>query len=200
MDVQEDPIYGPLVNQVLDEIEGMVNKKQKNMRGRQAWMFVTSPGGTTPYHRDQETAHFLHIKGAKKFWLWDKNDKDVVSQEENEFFHGVHGLAKTHYTDAKMQKATLYNIEPGDGVYFPYTAPHMVQNNDDEYSISFSVTYMTDEDFAERRINKINQMLRKFGIKPRAQNISELADSAKLSFHWFLRNIAFRFSPNWKDV
>lgn len=197
MDVQKDPIYAPFVNALLDEVQGDIEKYHKNMRRRQAWLFITSPGGVTPYHRDQEGTHYFHIKGKKTFWLWDAHDREIVSQEENEYFHGVHGLKKTLYNDAKMQKAEEFVIHPGDGIYFPYTAPHMVENGSDEYSISFSVTHMSDEDFNTRRINKINQLLRKFGLKPRDMNQSEVIDNLKLALHWTLRTTLSPFSKNW---
>lgn len=153
--IQTDPIYGKFVNEILDEIEKDVHKSHRNMRKRQAWVFITSPGGTTPYHRDQESAHYFHIKGKKTFWLWDPSDRSVISQQENEFFHGVYGLSKTKYQEAFMNKATEFNINQGDGIFFPYTAPHMVENGKEEFSISFSVTHMTEEDFKIRRINKV---------------------------------------------
>ncbi len=197
MDVQKDPIYAPFVNALLDEIEGDVNKKQSNLRNRQAWVFITSPGGVTPYHRDQEAATYFHIKGKKTFWLWDALDRDIVSQEENEYFHGVHGLKKTLYSESKMDKAEKFEINPGDGIYFPYTAPHMVENGADEFSISFSVTHMTDEDFNARRIYKINQILRKLGFSPSDMNHSKVIDSLKLSLHFFLRYSLFPFNLGW---
>lgn len=198
--IQDDPIYGKFVNEILDEIQKDVHKTQHNMRNRQAWVFITSPGGTTPYHRDQESATYFHVKGKKTFWLWDPNDRSVVSQEENEYFHGVYGLSKTKYKEALMDKATEYTILPGDGIFFPYTAPHMVQNGSDEYSISFSVTHMTDEDYAIRRINKMNQVLRKFGFSPSDQGRSGLLDQFKLAIHRFFRTTLSRFSEDWKNA
>lgn len=198
--IQNDPIYGKFVNEILDEIEKDVHKGHSNMRKRQAWVFITSPGGTTPYHRDQESTHYFHIKGKKTFWPWDPNDRSVVSQEENEYFHGVYGLSKTKYNDAYMEKASEYVIKPGDGIFFPYTAPHMVENGKEEFSISFSVTHMTDQDFATRRINKINQLLRKIGISPRDLGQSRLVDACKLAMHWLLRNTLSPFAANWKNT
>jgi quercetin dioxygenase-like cupin family protein len=198
--IQNDPIYGKFVNEILDEIEKDVHKNQSNMRKRQAWVFITSPGGTTPYHRDQESAHYFHIKGKKTFWLWDPTDRSVVSQKENEFFHGVYGLSKTRYDETYMSKASEYTINPGDGIFFPYTAPHMVENGKEEFSISFSVTHMTDEDFAIRRVNKINQLLRKFGVSPKDQGESGLIDNLKLALHWVLRTTLSPFGNNWKNA
>jgi hypothetical protein len=62
--IQNDPIYGKLVNDILDEAEVGVHKTQHNLRKRQGWIFITSPGGTTPYHRDQESAHYFFGFGA----------------------------------------------------------------------------------------------------------------------------------------
>jgi quercetin dioxygenase-like cupin family protein len=198
--IQTDPIYGPFVNQLLDEVEKDVHKTHRNMKKRQAWVFITSPGGTTPYHRDQESTHYFHVKGKKTFWLWDPNDRSVVTQEENEYFHGVYGLGKTKYRESHMDKATEYTIHPGDGIFFPYTAPHMVENGSDEFSISFSVTHMTDEDYAIRRINKINQLLRKIGFVPMDYGRSGLVDLMKLAFHRLCRTILSPFMADWKNV
>jgi hypothetical protein len=198
--IQNDAIYGKLVNDILDEIELDVHKTQHNMKNRQGWIFITSPGGTTPYHRDQETAHYFQIKGKKTFWLWRVSDRKVVTQEENEFFHGVYGLGKTKYQEDYMKNAFEFQIKPGDGVYFPYTAPHMVQNGSEEFAISFSVTHMTDEDFAIRRVYKMNQILRKLGIVPRDQGESRTVDNFKLIFHWLLRTTLSPFSKNWQNA
>jgi hypothetical protein len=187
--IQNDPIYGPFVNEILDEIETDISKHQRKLQNRQAWVFITSPGGVTPYHRDQEAATYFHIKGKKKFWLWDANDREICTQEENEFFHGVHGLKKTDYNDQKMAKAKMFEILPGDGIFFPYTAPHMVENGTEEFAISFSVTHMTEDDFNVRRINKINQILRKLGLSPRDLSESRLIDNMKLAMHFMIRNL-----------
>lgn len=196
--IQNDKLYGPFVNEILDELEKDVHKSHRNMRKRQAWVFITSPGGVTPYHRDQESSHYFHIKGKKTFWLWDPNDREVVTQEENEYFHGVYGLSKTNYKEALMSKATEYTIYPGDGIFFPYTAPHMVENGSDEYSISISFTHMTDEDFNVRRINKMNQLIRKLGFKPTDAGHSKILDALKLIGHKILRTTLGPITESWK--
>lgn len=197
MDVQNDTLYAPLVQEILDELEDVVHRHHRGMRKRQAWIFITSPGGTTPYHRDHESSHYFHIKGKKRLWLWDHNDREVVSQLENETFHGVHSLQKTSYRDSLMEKASEYNLSPGHGAYFPYTAPHLVENNDQEYSISFSVTHMTDENYAEKRINKVNQLLRRFGLNPNDLGASALVDQMKLLFFMILKKFVFSGNKDW---
>jgi hypothetical protein len=200
MEIEKDPIYGPLVRELLSEIEKDVLKFHKKVCKPQAWIFITSPGGVTPYHRDFEANHYFHIKGKKTLYLWDPRDKEIVNQKENEFFHGVHSLEKTVFVDDKIKKACRYELTPSHGVFFPYTAPHLVENGEDEFSISFSITHMTPEDFQERRVHKINQMLRKLGVRPTDYHESRMKNRCKLGLHWLIRNTIFARSKDWKDA
>jgi hypothetical protein len=198
MEIEKDPIYGPLVKEIFKEIEKDVLKFHKKMLKLQAWIFITSPGGITPYHRDFESNHYFHIKGRKTLWLWSPKNKAVVNQEENECFHGVHSLAKTVFTEEKLKLASKYDLTPSMGVFFPYTAPHMVENGNEEFSISLSLTYMTPEDMQVRRIHKINQILRKIGLKPTdIEKHNKLKKNVKLGLHWVLRTIIFAFLNDW---
>jgi hypothetical protein len=56
---------------------------------------------------------------------------------------------------------------------------------------------MSEEDYCTRRINKINQILRKLGLKPRDQFESYIGDKCKLLTHWCLRNTFCYFSKDW---
>jgi hypothetical protein len=98
-----------------------------------------------------------------------------------------------------MEQATEYSILPGDGIFFPYTAPHMVENGSEEYSISFSVTHMTENDYNVRCINKINQLIRKRGASPRDLGHSAVADQAKLMIHFVLRKVLAPFQVHWRN-
>lgn len=197
-EIEKDPVYGPLVQEVYKEIKKDTLKFHKSISRVQAWIFITSPGGVTPYHRDFETNHYFHIKGKKTLFLWDPRDKEIVSQEENEYFHGVHSLAKTLYTAEKFKKASKYDLDPAMGVFFPFTAPHMVENGTDEFSISFSITYTTAEDIQVRRVHKINQLLRKIGLKPTdIEKQNKLEYQLKLGAHWVLRTFIFFALSDW---
>lgn len=199
MEIEKDPIYGPLINEIFEEIKHDVLKYHKKMCKPQAWIFITSPGGTTPYHRDFEANHYFHIAGKKTLWLWDPKDREVVSQIENEVFHGTHSLVKTTLTEEKTNKASQYELSPTNGVFFPYTAPHMVQNGNDGYAISFSITHMTPENYHEKRIHKINLLLRKLRINPSDYQESKIKNTFKLGIHWFLRTVVFSKSSDWDD-
>lgn len=197
-EVQKDQEYKKLIDEILKNIQRETKLKSSQMRNVNAWIFITSPGGVTPYHRDQETVFFYHLAGKKKFYLWDHHDKEVVTQEENEFFHGVNKLKETKYRDHIMEKSMVYDLTPEKGLYIPATAPHMVENGNEEFTISLSLTFMSDNDYRIRRIYKINQLLRKIRIKPRDINQSKIIDASKLMAHAALRSVLF-FHKNWKN-
>lgn len=197
-EVQKDLQYKGLIDELFKDIQQTTKLKPSQMRNVNAWIFITSPGGVTPYHRDQETVYFYHLSGKKKFYLWDHHDREVVSQEENEFFHGVNKLKETKYRDHIMEKSKAYDLAPRAGLHIPATAPHMVENGSDEFTVSLSLTFMSDADYKIRRIYKINQLLRKMKIKPRDVNQSKFIDHSKLVAHKALRSCLF-FNENWKN-
>jgi hypothetical protein len=199
-EVQKDQQYSGLINDIFKNIQTRTGLKDSQMKHKNAWIFITSPGGVTPYHRDQETIHFFHIHGAKKFFAWDHEDREIVSQEENEYFHGANNLSKTIYKDQFMFKAKAFDLKPRDGLCLPATAPHMVENETTDFSVSFSLTYMSDEDYRVRRIYKINQIMRKLGLSPRDVYQSKVVDFLKLSAHFLARTTLSHFSENWKNL
>lgn len=195
--IQRDPAYAPLIQQLAENVQSTYERSRLPMKYVNAWLFITSPGGVTPYHRDHETTVLFHLSGKKNFYLWDQNDSSVVSAKENEHFHGVRNLSKTVYHDQLMDKSQLYQLNPGEGVFIPAGAPHMVENGTDEYTISLTITYMNHEDFRIQRIYKINQILRKLGFNPTDASHSSVKDKTKLITHALVRTILF-YNSNWR--
>ncbi len=200
MEVEKDPLYRDLIQTIMANIEKNVHRHDSKMCKPKAWIFITSPGGVTPYHRDFNANYFFQIKGQKTLWLWDHTDREIVGQEEDEAFHGVHSLAKTLYTDEKMKKAVKYEMGPSSGAFFSYTDPHLVENGSEEVSISLSITFLTPEDYQVKRIHKINQLLRKVGIIPSDIGKSKLLNQMKLGLHWLVKHTIYLKSPDWEDA
>jgi hypothetical protein len=69
---------------------------------------------------------------------------------------------------------------PGDGLYFPSTAPHMTRSDvswakpGDGVSISIGIVFYTDETKRHANIHALNQVLRRFGANPRPPGESGL--------------------------
>lgn len=176
--IQTDEVFGKLVNECLDQLQPMVEAQEPGMYFRQGWIFISSPGITTPYHRDQETNFLLQIRGTKTVSVFPQDDKEVVSEEESEIFHGLHSLRATFHSEEKQKRAKVFEFKPGDGAYIPYTAPHWVKNGPG-VSVSLSVTYHTSKTLRRKNVYRLNHGLRKRGLKPSPFGKSPWLDTLK---------------------
>ncbi|MBC7690579.1 MAG: cupin-like domain-containing protein [Methylotenera sp.] len=186
--VHTHPLYRDLMNEVVEDIEALIHKSsigaiagkkvKPQVERAEAWVFISSPGAVTPYHRDHESNFLLQISGKKNVNVWNPLDRSVCPEEESEFLHGEHSLEKTLYGPDYQPKAIVYELSAGQGAFMPFTAPHWVKNGD-EVSISMSITYHTQETDRIRNIYRMNHALRKRGMTPNTVGQSPLLDSAK---------------------
>lgn len=172
--VERDEEYRELLHRCLSEVEGLGHEDARKIDHREAFIFLSSPGSVTPYHIDPEWNFLLQIRGKKFMHVFDRS---VLSEPELErFYSGAHrNLA---YKDEYAEKMELYELDPGDGVHVPVTAPHWVKNGP-EVSISFSITFQTR--LSERRgiIYRVNHALRQRGLSPTPVGRSGWRDGMK---------------------
>jgi len=147
--IQHDPVYRELVDAVLDSIKPYVERKDPGMYGRAGFIFVSAQNVVTPFHMDPEQNFLLQIQGRKRAYVWDPDDEEVVSAAARDRFHhdGNRDLMPWH--EEFRQRAHVFDLEPGQGVYMPMTSPHMTETGG-ELSITMSMTYYTR---ATRRIS-----------------------------------------------
>ena len=65
--------------------------------------------------------------------------------------------------------------------------PHWVQNGPTR-SVSFSITWRSDESDGEARLHRVNQRLRRVGWTPAAPGANPGADAAKVAAHRLAKN------------
>jgi hypothetical protein len=128
--IQNDPLYRTLVDEILEEVRPRVEKFDPGMHGRAGWIFITSPNAVTPYHMDHENNFILQCLGKKKVYVWEPLDREVVTERSLELFHTKHSRELVVFRDTFLPKAHVCDFEPGMGAYMPSTAPHMVKNGD----------------------------------------------------------------------
>ncbi len=182
--VESDPEYKALLDACLDQVAEQTNGLMGGARQRQAFIFVTSPGNVTPYHSDPELNFLLQVRGSKRMSLFDHRDRDVVSAENTELFPGKH--RNLPYEDSFEAKATHQHISPGEGIFVPIFDPHWVQNGD-AVSISFSITWHTEETERLVKLSYVNAVLRKFGWPQRDAGMHETWDDVKVAAYDSLR-------------
>lgn len=178
LNVQSDPVYRGLVDEVLDALRPTIERRDPGLCYRGGWIFVSSPGAITPFHIDHEHNVILQIAGRKRLYVWDPFDREVVSEQAQERFHDAHSREGVVWDERFRARARIFELEPGQGGYMPSTAPHMVENGDAP-SITVSFTYYTDATRRRELLYRGNAKLRRLGLAPSPVGASAFRDGAK---------------------
>ena len=178
LNVQTDPIYRRLIDEILDEVRPVVDRRDPGMCYRAGWIFVSSPGAVTPFHMDHEHNFILQIRGKKRLYTWDPFDRVVVSERAQERFHDQHSRELVVWSEAWRDRARVFDLEPGLGGYMPSTTPHMVENGDGP-SVTISFTYYTDATRQRELLYRGNAALRRLGLDPAPVGASPRRDRIK---------------------
>jgi hypothetical protein len=179
MDVQVDPEYAALLEQVVPELENLVGVPlRKEMSCLGAYIFIASPHAITPYHIDHEVNFLFQIHGNKDANLFDSNDRYVLTEQEIEAFYMGNSNA-ANYGEEKQSKASVYQLIPGKGVHHPTLAPHWVKNGN-SVSVTLSILFFLKSYDLKARVYQVNHYLRKLGLTPTAPGRSPLLDRIKI--------------------
>jgi hypothetical protein len=193
--VEIDPAYGALLDRCLAEVAACGGPPVREMREREAFVFVSSPRAMTPYHMDPEENFLLQVRGAKTIHVLPPDDRSVLSVEELEhFFGGAH--RNLVFRERYRARAAAFELSPGWGVHVPVTSPHWVQNGHG-VSISFSITFRTRDSARRAHAHRANGYLRRLGLEPSPVGASVFGDELK---HLLIRGVdrvqrAFGISP-----
>ena len=175
--VERDPAYRGLLDTCLDQVREHSESAWPGMGRREGFIFVSSPGSVTPYHMDPEHNFLLQVRGQKHVSLFDGEDRELLTERELEKFY-ARGHRNLVFADANQQKAQVFALAAGDGLYFPVTWPHWVKNGS-QVSVSFSITFRTASSDRREVLYRVNERLRRVGIRLPPVGHSELVDGAK---------------------
>jgi hypothetical protein len=179
---EEDPEY----RVILDDLK-------KEMMVQNAIIFITSPNRISTYHIDRECNWILQIHGEKDISVFDKNDREVLPEEEIERFWTIDNNAAT-YKEQYQSRAKVYRLAPGRAVHVPVNAPHWVKN-DNNISVTLSVNFQFQDSF-RADIYRANHWLRKVGFSPTPPGKSQLRDNLKRAAYGRARSMRRAFSKS----
>ncbi|GAC1663306.1 MAG: hypothetical protein NVS9B4_17930 [Candidatus Acidiferrum sp.] len=174
---QIDPEYKPFLERGLAEIKVLIGPKiNSEIFVEDLLIFVTSPNRVSSYHIDRECNFLLQVHGNKTIYVFDRDDRDVLPEEEIERFWSVdHNAAR--YKPNLQGRSTPYRLTPGTGVHLPVNSPHWVKN-DDNVSVSLSMNFQF-KDVVLANAYRANFLLRRFGLKPTPPGKSPAVDTMK---------------------
>jgi hypothetical protein len=172
-----DPEYGQLLAQCMGELQELIGVNlDRVMRVQEIILFIASPRRVTAYHIDRECNFLLQMRGSKTLYVFDQNDRVVLSEDELEKFWTVDNNA-AKYKPEHQHRARAYRLTPGSVVHIPVNAPHWVQN-DDNVSVSMSVNFQY-RDYLRGNVYRMNYALRRLGLHPTPPGTSPTLDQFK---------------------
>jgi hypothetical protein len=183
LQIENDPAYKQLLDQLLDEIEPLTNRTHPGMWQRQAFIFLSSKAAYTPFHFDPDYNFLLQIRGQKTIFMWDPADRHVLPVSAIDGYYAGLGRDPRYanrdqlYRDEFMQRAWRLPMNAGQGVHFPLHAPHAVKTESD-VSISLSITFRTARSQFGAMVHGANGHVRRLGFRPPAPGRSKLWDLA----------------------
>lgn len=185
--VEQDPTYEALLDSCLAEVRHLTEPLDPGMHEKEGFIIISSPGSVTPFHIDIEHNFLLQIRGSKYFYIWSRDDREVLREDDIEkFYRGAH--RNIPYKDEFKKRGQCFELRPGDGLHSPVTCPHWVKNGD-EVSVSFSVTFRTPRSHKRGHVYMMNSLLRQWGVRPNGYGHSAVRDGLK-SLSWRVINRA----------
>jgi hypothetical protein len=177
---EQDPVYGPLLKQVLARIVALAGEQMRaDVTVGEVLILISSPNRVTPYHMDGETNFLLQVAGDKKFYVFDHTDRTLVTDLDLEKFYAVSMVLATYHPD-RQAEANAYDLRAGHGIHVPVNAPHWVQNSNN-VSVALSVTYELRSVDRLQELHRFNRKLRALGLTPTPPGRSQWRDEVKLA-------------------
>jgi Cupin-like domain len=183
--VERSAEYRQLAERCLEPMRSLCPE----LRGFEAFVFISSPDAVTPYHIDPECNFLLQIRGTKTIRTFPPQDRSIVGEQELERFYAGGGRNLLELKPESESKARAFLLESGKGVHVPVTAPHWVRNGP-LVSISLSVTFRTDASDRREIAYRINHHLRRWRLHPRPVGQSPRVDGIKYALFDLARRLA----------
>lgn len=181
--IEQDPEYEGLLHDALEDVIGAVAAREGGVVRREGYVFLSSSDSTTPSHFDDEHNWLLQIRGHKEMTVGSFPDERTERNELERYYGGGH-----RNIDFKPARPRVFEMGPGDGVYVPIHAPHMVHTGK-ETSISLSITFYTQQSQRIADIWTVNSKLRRLNLSPRPPGERSVADRMKVGAWQGMRKV-----------
>jgi hypothetical protein len=172
--IEQDPAYKELLEATLSEVSATVEATEGAVRDRQGFIFISAPNSVTPSHLDPEYNFLLQVRGSKEMAVGRYPDTASEDRELERYYSGGH-----RNMDALPAGAESFPLAPGDGIFVPLHAPHVVRSGP-EPSLSLSVTWNTDASRELGILHAFNARLRALRLSPAHPGRRPGVDRAKV--------------------
>ena len=152
------PEYSEILDSMYSDLAKNTKTKPFNANGG---ILITSPVARTPYHFDKTETILWHIRGPKRIFLYPVEEK-FISDESYE--QAVTNMAEDDlpYDKSFDENATIIDLQEGQAISWPLSAPHRVDNHG--FCVSVTTEFSSKESSLKNAAMIANTTLRnKFG-------------------------------------
>ena len=175
--VEVDPAYAAVLNEFAALVKDISPSDPRlSIHNPEMLILITSPKRMTSFHFDAEVNFLVQIQGSKRVWVCNPDDRQAITDEEIERYYRGYQNAGT-YKPGVESRATVFDLNPGEGVHIPSHSAHWVQNGDD-VSVSLSLNFELPPS-TYKYVSITNFMLRRVGLKPASPGQSSATDRLK---------------------
>ncbi|SDY56447.1 hypothetical protein SAMN04487939_103208 [Lysobacter sp. yr284] len=146
--------------------------------GHRLGVLVSSPGAQVYYHADLPGQGLLQLHGRKRIYIYPPRLPFLSEQ-------GLENIALSQlevgleYRPEFDRDAQVFDLEPGQGLFWPLNSPHRIENHD-SLNVSMTLEYWTQQIRRSQMINVANGILRNhYGVAPRSRRLGGPAFYAK---------------------
>jgi hypothetical protein len=141
-------------------------------------LLLSSPNAMVYYHADGPPTTLFHVRGHKRMWIYPMEER-FVSQHMLEEIFGSAMDEEIPYSPDFDKSADVYDLGPGDLVWWPQNAPHRIENLD-TLNVSLSTRYHTEASERRKLVYNANRFFRrKLGFQRLSVKESGMASSVK---------------------
>jgi hypothetical protein len=141
-------------------------------------LLLSSPNAMVYYHADGPPTTLFHIRGHKRMWIYPLEER-FVSQHFLEEIFGSAMDEEVPYSPEFDNYAEVFDLGPGDLVWWPQNAPHRIENLD-TLNVSLSTRYHTEASERRKLVYNANRFFRnKLGMQQLSVSEGGVASSVK---------------------
>lgn len=186
------PEYDDLIADAFAQIEDM-NPALKTS-GHKSSLLISSPGARVLYHADIPMVALWHLRGRKRVWLYDPDDKAQLPDEVLEGIMLRETEEEIPYDPNWDRTAQSVVLEPGYALSWPHNAPHRVDNLDG-LNVSITTDFFTPETKRRYGVYYTNGLMRRrLGLKPRSTAHNGVTAYAKCAAALFAKKAGVKAS------
>jgi mannose-6-phosphate isomerase-like protein (cupin superfamily) len=176
--IETIPEYRAVLEGILGDLRPHIDSKCPGMHSIEGFVFVTSPNSTVPFHMDPEHNFLFQLQGNKHFVIF---PREALTEQHFEQ-HYVSWQRRMELSDEIRAQAQDILLEPGEALHVPINVPHFVRN-ENEVSISVSITFQTPAARRRELVYKVNGRMRKLGLRPSPYGHNVWSDRCKIALY-----------------